>query len=477
MSQSNEKKRLAVGAIQAMIVLLVVFVSWAAAPPPAGAQEMGKLNLLVGKSIILKSLERVKRVSIADPAIANFVLTSPNEIYITGRAAGTTNMTLWKDKDKYSIYDIEVGLDVSRLKQEIHDILPEEKDLRVTATHDSITLLGRVSSAPNLSQALAIARAYAPEGKVHNLAEVRGVQQVMLEVRVAEMQRSLIRRLGINFNYVTENGQFGISKLSGLTDLVKPSDANLFYPPSSPFATSVSSAVNALFRFNSGGTTWTGFIDALKSDGLVKVLAEPTLIALSGQNAYFLAGGEYPVPVPQGLGTVGIEYKSFGVGLSFTPTVLADNKISVKVAPEVSELDFTNAVQFSGFVVPGLSTRRAETVVELADGQSFAIAGLLRDTVRDAIDKFPLLGDIPILGVLFRSRAFQKSETELVIIATPRLVKPLDLAKQPLPTDFYVEPNDVEFYALGLMEGQSGGGSGRMRGELDGQFGHAMPEK
>ena len=172
-----------------------------------------------------------------------------------------------------------------------------------------------------------------------------------------------------------------------------------------------------------------------------------------------------------------IEYKSFGVGLSFTPTVLADNKINMKVAPEVSELDFSNAIQFSGFVVPGLSMRKAETVVELADGQSFAIAGLLRDTVRDAIEKFPLLGDIPILGALFRSRSFQKNETELVIIVTPHLVKPLDVQKQPLPTDFYIEPNDREFYILGLMEGQEGGRPGRMKGELDGEFGHAMPKK
>jgi pilus assembly protein CpaC len=226
-----------------------------------------------------------------------------------------------------------------------------------------------------------------------------------------------------------------------------------------------------------GGASWTTFVDALKSDGLIKILAEPTLIALSGQNAYFLAGGEFPVPVPQGLGTVAIEYKNFGVGLSFTPTVLSENKINIKVAPEVSELDYTNAFVSQGFVVPGLSTRKAETVVELADGQSFAIAGLLRDTVRDVLDKYPLLGDIPILGVLFRSRQFQKSETELVIIVTPHLVKPLDVAKQTLPTDYYVEPNDAEFYILGLMQGQENAGSGKMTGQLDGDFGHAMPGK
>ena len=163
--------------------------------------------------------------------------------------------------------------------------------------------------------------------------------------------------------------------------------------------------------------------------------------------------------------------------LAFTPTVLADNKINIKVAPEVSELDFTTAVQFGGYVTPGLTTRKAETVIELADGQSFAIAGLMRDTSRDVMDKFPLLGDIPVLGALFRSRSFQRNETELVIIATPHLVKPLDPAKQTLPTDFYQEPSDTEFYVLGMMEGEGKGRTGGIQGDLDGEFGHAMPEK
>jgi pilus assembly protein CpaC len=407
--------------------------------------------------------------------VADFVLISPREIYITGKAAGVTNMTLWQNKGNYTVYDLEVEFDISRLKQRLAEILPEERDIRVMAMHDSIALSGRVSNAANLSQVLALAKAYAPEEKVQNLIEVRGVQQVMLEIRVAEMQRSVVRRMGVNFNYVTETGKFGINKLGGLTELVGPGDANI--GSTGPFATFVSPAVNALLRFNAGGATWTGFVDALKRDGLAKVLAEPTLIALSGQDANFLAGGEFPVPVPQGLGTVAIEYKSFGVGLSFTPTVLADNKINMKVAPEVSELDFTNAAQLSGFIVPGLTTRRAETVVELADGQSFAIAGLLRENTRDVMDRYPLLGEIPILGVLFRSREYQKNETELVIIATPRLVKPLDTTHQTLPTDFYIEPNDLEFYVLGMMEGQGVGRADDIRGDLDGEFGHAVPGK
>lgn len=465
-----------------MILLMALLISTVAGPFPADAQDMGNLSIVAGKSIVLRSDDQVRRVSISDPAIADFVLISPNEIYITGRAAGATNMIVWQDRGRYSIYDVEVGYDVARLKQRMHEILPQETDLRITALHDTITLSGRVSDAASLDQALTLTRAFVSRGKedeeevrhkVRNLVEVRGIQQVMLEVRVAEMQRSLVRRLGINFNYLTDAGSFGISKLAGLTELVKPGDANI--GSGGPFGILVSPSVNALFRFSSGSTTWTGFIDALKQDGLVKILAEPTLIALSGHGATFHAGGEVPIPVSEGLGTVSIIYKEFGVKLGFLPTVLADNKINIQVSPEVSELDFANAVAFGGFVIPALSTRKATTVVELADGQSFAIAGLLRESVRDASSKFPLLGDIPILGALFRSKAFQKNETELIIIATPRLVKPVDTAIRPLPTDYYIEPNDAEFYLLGRMEGGARGGSAK--GELDGEFGHAMPAR
>lgn len=484
MVPSSGSKNILAACVVAAILALCLGLAHASDLPAAESQSVKQLNLLVGKSLVLKSREAVKRISIADPDVADFVLISPNEIYLTGKSAGATNMTLWHKDGNYKIFDLNVGFDVSQLKQQLNDILPGESDLRVTATHETITLSGRVSNAANLSQALSLARSYAPEGKVNNLVEVRGVQQVMLEVRVAEMQRSLARRMGVNFNYLTESGKFGISQLGGLTELVDPQDANISIPGlvdvgsgfvTAPFGTFVSPSVNAIMRFSSNGTTWTGFIDALKSDGLVKVLAEPTLIALSGQDAYFLAGGEFPVPIPQGLGTVAIEYKPFGVGLTFTPTVLADNKINIKVAPEVSELDFNLAVQVGGTVVPGLNTRKAETVVELADGQSFAIAGLLRDTSRDAMNKYPLLGDIPILGTLFRSRSYQKNETELIIIATPHLVKPIDAGQQPLPTDYYIEPNDTEFYVLGLMEGQTKAREANLQGELDGEFGHATP--
>jgi pilus assembly protein CpaC len=470
-SKCRKRTGVILGFLIATVILYFYFPigSWAGDYLIPGEIQPRKINLISGKSVILKTAWAVKRVSIASPEIASYLILSPREIYITGKAAGVTNLIMWDEMRVVGIYDLEVSYDVSRLKEQIYEILPQEEDIRVTASHGSITLSGRVSNASALSQALAVAKAFAPEGKLNNLLEVGGIHQVMLEVRVAEMQKSLLKRFGVNFNYLRGN-EFGISTLGGLTGL-----GGLAATGGIP-TLGVSSAVNALFRFNRHGTTWTGFIDALKTDGLVKILAEPTLIALSGQTANFLAGGEFPVPVPQGLGTVGIEYKKFGVGLSFTPTVLSEKRISMNVVPEVSELDFSTATQIGGYVVPGLSTRRASTVIELDDGQSFAIAGLLRDTVRDQLEKFPLLGDIPILGALFRSRSFQKSETELIIIATPHLVKPLDMAKQSLPTDFYIEPNDMDIYILGSMEGQAAQGAIRETGKLDGDFGHAMPK-
>jgi pilus assembly protein CpaC len=478
--QSNiTERKYYVGPSLAALFFIMFIASGPASALVKSIMPSGTLQLVTGKSVVLKSARPIKRVSIADPEIADLVMLSPKEIYVTGKTAGVTNLTLWQNGSISEIYDLEVSFDISRLKQKLNEMLPKEKELRVIASHNSVTLSGRVSNAASLSQAMALAEAYAPgqdkeKQKVNNLVEIGGVHQVMLEVRIAEISRSLIKRLGVNFSYVN-GSDFGVSTLGGLTQLVKPDLANI--ASGGPFGLFVTPSVNALFRFQSGNSTWTGFVDALKQDGLIKILAEPTLITLSGQSADFLAGGEFPVPVPQGLGTVAIEYKPFGVGLSFTPNVLSNDKINIKVTPEVSELDFSIARLVDGFLVPGLSTRRASTVIELGDGQSFAIAGLLKETIRDNVQKYPLLGDIPILGALFRSREFQKNETELVIIVTPHLVKPLDTAKQALPTDFYVEPNDAELFLFGLMEGKQKSQPGSAKGDLDGDFGHAVPRQ
>ena len=416
-----------------------------------------KLTLTVGKSTIVESSDSIKRVSVAAPDIADTIALSARQVYVTGKASGVTTITLWGDANRVTaVFDVEILPDVAALKEKIYQVFPGEKDVKVMATHDSITLSGTVSGAGNLTQLVRLAEAYAPidkvtgKPKVLSLVEVGGVQQVMLEVRVAEMSQSMLRRLGVNFNYISDGGHnFGVSLLNSLTQLPAAGW------PGNPIT--IGDNVNWLFRFASNGATWTMFIDAMKENGLTKVLAEPTLITLSGRSASFLAGGEFPIPVPQTSGsgtTITIEYKTFGVGLSFTPTVLGNGKISMMVNPEISELDFTRAVSLQGFIIPRLTTRRVSTVVELGDGQSFAIAGLLKDDVREVVRKFPVLGDIPVLGALFRSTSFQKNETELIIIVTPHLVKPIDMSKQTLPTDQYIEPDDFEFYLLGSLEGR-----------------------
>jgi len=438
-----------------------------------------RLFLAVGKSIIVSSSDPVKRVSLGSQDIADAIVLTPHQISVIGKIPGVTNLIIWGADDKISsTIDIQVSPDVSRLDEMIRKILPEEKNLRVDATNDSITLSGTVSSTSSLSQTLALAEAHLPkEGKIVNLLQVAGVHQVMLEVRVAEVSKSLGRRLGFNWNYVSSSGRIGLGSLNNLVRL----------PPTPGFPSTgleVTQSINAIFQFVSKGTTWSIFIDALKEHGLLKVLAEPTLITLSGKTANFLAGGEYPIPVPQpGAGgtAITVEYKQFGVALHFTPTVLSNKKISMEVAPEVSDLDFTNAIRIQGYVIPGLTTRRFSTTIELDDGQSFAIAGLLKDDVREVISKYPIIGDIPVLGALFRSTAFQKKETELIVIATPHLVKPLDMTKQTLPTDQFIDPDDFEFYLLGHMEGEEKPESKSKSSQpqtqnREGSFGHIVPK-
>ncbi len=466
--QNWQLRHITIGVLVGVLLLLC-------APPgrtqdrpriPIETRTPQKIRLVIGESLVIDSPVQITRLSLAAPEIADAVVLSPRQFYLTAKAVGVTHLTLWDEGDRVmTVFDVAVTPNVTRLKEKLHEILPGE-DIQVTATHDVVTLYGHVSSTVHLSQALAIAGAFMPEKpeKVINLLQVAGVHQVMLEVRIAEMARSVTRRLGFNLAILAGGSTFGLSLLNNLTSLGTsglPSDIK------------VSPRVNAITRFHSGDVSVTQFIDALKENGLVKILAEPTLVTLSGQEASFLAGGEFPIPVAQRLDAITVEFKTFGVGLMFTPTVLSDSKISMRVAPEVSQLDFSNAVNFAGFVIPALTTRRAATVIELADGQSLAIAGLLNESVRETISKFPVLGDVPILGALFRSSEFQKNETELIIIVTPHLVKPLDMTKQTLPTDQFVEPDDLEFYLLGKLEGQ--GVAARRGGKLDGKFGYIVP--
>jgi len=479
--------------LMAITLYLLLAVPCQAAGPErvtVNATRPQRLTLTVGKSMIIECPQNLRRVSIVAPEIAELLTLTTRQIYLTGKAPGSTSVTLWKsDNSVMSIIDLEVLPNVVGLKEKIHQLMPDEAGVLVTATPDSITLSGTVSSTANMNQILTLAGSYAPKGKddkgvgrVNNFMEVGGVHQVMLEVRVSEMSRSLIKRMGVNFSYLSDGGKtFGLTLLDGLSTASK---AAVSPGAASSLDLGISSNVNAIFRFLGGGATWTVFIDALKEQGLLKVLAEPTLITLSGKTANFLAGGEFPIPIPQDDDTITVEYKTFGVGLNFTPTVLSNKKISMQVAPEVSDLDYTNSITLQGFEIPSITTRRVATTVELADGQSFAIAGLLKDDVRQIVRKIPLLGDIPVLGNLFRSSQFRKNETELVIIVTPHLVKPLDMTKQTLPTDQYIEPNDFDFYLMGRLEGQgkdlpispnSSALPPSKTGGLEGDFGYIRP--
>lgn len=411
-------------------------------------------KMLVGKSQLIDSSVSISRVSVGNPDIADVVVISRKQVLLNAKVPGVTNVILWKSDGKcHRTFNVDVSADITQLKQKLKDVLPDE-GIKIHAAADSIILSGEVSSTANISTAMELAKAFACEGKLVNLMQVGGVQQVMLEVRVAEIGRKLMRELGINWSYAS--GDFNIAYKNALT-----------------------SGSNIIFNYLSSGKSWTGAIDALKTEGLIKILAKPTLITLSGEEATFLAGGQIPVPVPSDWGEVTIEWKDYGVELQFTPRVLSNNKISLKVLPGVSELDYEHSVEFWGFVIPALTTRYASTTVELDDGQSFAIAGLLSEKVTENVEKLPILGEIPVLGALFRSQEFQRHETELVIIVTPHLVKPLDMAKQTLPTDAYVEPDDFEFYLLGLKEGVMNAekrSSVLFSDEgLEGNFGHISP--
>lgn len=434
------------------------------------------VQLEVDRMVKLRATEPVSRAMVINEKIAEIYISdtqSPNWVFVAGKSVGTTQLTVWGNGNHMlGTFEITVRPDVSGLKKQLHEVFPQE-NIQVNSSGDSITLIGTVSSAVRLDKVLTLAKAYAPD-KIINLLQVGGVQQVMLEVRVAEISKKVGHQLGVNFGIAGKDG-FGISLLDGLTAI--PSEGW----PGNPLT--ISSSVNAAFGWIDGSTTYVAAIDALQEDGLLKILAKPTLIAQSGQSASFLAGGEFPFPVSDNE-DVTITWKPFGVALNFTPTVLGDGKISLMVSPEVSDLDFSNTLSYGGYVVPSIDTRRMSTVVELGDNQSFAIAGLMKNYVRESVAKFPLLGDIPVLGALFRSSKFQNDETELVVIVTPHLVKPVDGDQLPLPTDSFITPTAFEMLLLGKLEGgrktadagAPAGGRKAAPASLEGDFGHIIPE-
>ena len=445
------------------------------AAPPAAAPKaddgaipvtaVSELNATIGKSAVINLERPVARISLGSSAVADVILLSPKQLYVLGKTVGSTNLILWdKEGRTAAVIDVNVSRELGALNSEIQKLVPGG-NMRVRSMGGSIVLDGRVPDALTARKASDLAEAFVGKKPVDMLT-VDGVQQVMLEVKVAEINRTLVDSLGAKFglSHPSTGGGIGWTLLGDLlsnpTTTTLPSVAPALQGGTSGFANpSVAATVGASTGVSvnkPGATNRLLNIDMLKQDGLLKILAEPNIVAMSGQEGGFLAGGEIFIPVPQGNGTITLESHTFGVGLKFTPTVLDSGRIHMRVAPEVTDVvGFTNVATTglgSAVVVPTLTTRRASTTVELRDGQTLAIGGLLNDQVKEQVNRLPILGEIPIIGALFRSSQYQTDRTELIILVTPHLVKPL-AGPTRLPTDGFKEPSRGEFFLEGKMEG------------------------
>lgn len=443
---------------------------------PAAAQvtvasgvNAGELDVPVNKSQVLRSDRPYAKALIGNPDIADIVPISPTSVYVLGKKTGTTSLTLYdRVSHLIAVVDIVVGPDVLTLKHQLADLLPGDR-ISARMSNDSVILEGTVSNAVIADRAAQIAETYAP-GKVVNLLSLGSAQQVMLEVRFAEVNRSALTQLGVGWG--TKNsgdtryaigGGASLAPL-GPTTITNSNGSTIQIPNANPIYTvgSITDSFGIISQaFKAFGTHFNVTLDALERKGAVTTLAQPTLIALSGETASFLAGGEFPVPVVQNVGGGGagggvaaaytVQWKPFGVSLAFTPTVLADGVINLVVAPEVSSIDPSAAVVINGLSIPGIQTRRAKSVVELRDGESFALAGLIRKDFQDTVRQIPLLGSIPIIGALFRSTGFQHQQSELVMIVTPRLVRAVPAGALKVPTDRVGPPNEANL----LLNGQT----------------------
>jgi len=499
------------------------------------------LELKVGGSDLVNTIYPFKRVSIANPEVADVVVISPRVLYVYGRKSGYTSVVLWEEGKGQTLLDVVVSLDLTGLKKQIHELYPDQQ-IEVHSSETGVVLSGTVSGPEIVEQVLRLTKTFLPklaegdesqEGSgnsgtgVTNLLQVSGIQQVMLEVKFAEVNRSKGKewQAGLGFKNYGENFTGGFSanssvlnplnvtgrpiqftkigvgtnpdgskftftdydEFSGIPgqallnngtpiDLAEGLIDGLLQSPNTLFFNFVGNAANIFLNLDD----FSAALNLMEDEGLAKTLAEPRLVTQSGQEASFLAGGEFPIPVPQDNGNITIQYKEFGVALVFTPVVLSDGRISLRVAPSVSEVVGAQAVE--GFVVPNLSTRKLETTVQLQDGQTLALAGLLQDNFRDNVSKIPGLGDLPILGSLFRSTNYLQEKTELMIAVTPHLVKPVAAGSLKFPGEDLQPPGWYEFYLEGRLEGRRSGGASSASmesaaseiegGGLEGSFGY-----
>jgi pilus assembly protein CpaC len=388
---------------------------------------------MVGKSLLINTTERLKRVSVTDDTIADPQVVSPTQILVHGRAAGEVSLLIWDELERSRSFDLRVDVDVSAAAEEEKRIFPDEQ-ISVSPSRSAIVLSGHVSTEDVSQRAGKIAEAYSKNVvNVLTFGPV-GAQEVLLEVKFAEVDRSAITQLGINLfdlgkgNTValTQTGQFGSLQVHNTAQTTTTTgNTTTTTTTSTPPTVTISDFLNLFIARTD--VPIGAVIKALQQNNLLQILAEPNLIAVNGKEASFLAGGEFPFPIVQpgqGFTAVTIQFKEFGVQLKFTPVIMPNGNIHLKVAPSVSTLDFANALTISGFTIPALSTRKAETEFELQDGQSFVIAGLLDNRVTDLYSKVPGLGDIPILGTFFKSKSAQKTNSELVVLCTAKRISP-----------------------------------------------------
>jgi pilus assembly protein CpaC len=405
--------------------------------PVASADTHAAMQMLVGRSQEISSPDRIKTVSVADPQIVDVMVVSPYHVLVNAKSSGTSSIVVWDEAGFSHTYDVYVNLDVKELSEKIHAIFPNQ-DVRVEAQNDVVVLSGHVNSQAVGDKILDVAKAVAPKAVSLIQTNAPPATEVLLQVKFAEVDRTAIQQLGINILSLPGAKNIGVV---GTQQFAPPQ-----LPPAQPLTAqtggfNLSDLLN-IFVFRPD-INLAATVKALQEKNILQILAEPNVMTQSGKEASFLAGGEFPYPVVQGSGsglpTVTIQFREFGVRLDFTPTVMEDGLIHLKVKPEVSSLDFSNALTLQGFVVPALSTRRVESEMDLRDGQSFVIAGLVDNRVTDQLEKVPGLGDIPLLGKLFQSRSLNKSNNELIVLVTPRVVEPLPSGEQPTPPTL-VEP-------------------------------------
>ena len=456
----------------------------ASLPAPVAAETVrvlregtsSRLDVAVNRAVVVESDVPFAELSIANPQIADISSLSDRTIYVLGRAPGVTTLSLFDAAGQLiTNVDVRVAADITEFKERLQQILPGEK-IEVRTANDGIVLSGTVSSTQKLQRALDLAERYAPD-RVSNLMSVGGVQQVMLKVRFAEMQRSVSKSLSSSLAlggaaFDDELGiQAGTNTAIPFTGQQNTLGGNL------PGTNENNGAI--LFGFDIGSVEVGILLEALESKGMVRTLAEPNLTALSGQEAKFLAGGEYPVPVAQENDTVTVEFKPFGIELNFIPRVVDGDLINLELEAAVSAIDPSNGFEVDAFRIDAFRRREASTTVEMRDGESFAIAGLLQDDFRDLNGQVPWLGDIPVLGALFRSAEYQRDQSELVIIVTPHLVTPTRGEALALPTDRVTPPSERDLFLFGRVAGdresQMRGGAGEVaRQDFSGSYGYVM---